>query len=138
MVRPGVPELLGRHVHTVWVLLQACGEGQVCRGFVPSFQCPPTSPGTFSISDEEGPSEESHSSEGLCQASGPPMLVQKEACGAGDRASGVAGGPWGLNMLPHPHGQPSKQGREGILMTGPGPDAWAPDWGLPHEMRPDR
>ncbi|KAM7148990.1 WD repeat-containing protein 90 [Molossus nigricans] len=66
--------------------------------------------GTFSASDEEGPSEESHSSEGLCEASGPPMLVQKEACGAGDRACRVAGGPWGLDMLPHPHGQPSKQG----------------------------
>ncbi|XP_016076183.1 PREDICTED: WD repeat-containing protein 90 [Miniopterus natalensis] len=66
--------------------------------------------GTFCVSDEEGPSEESHSPQGLFQASGPPMLVQKEACGAGDGAWGAAGDPWGLSMLPHPHGQPSKQG----------------------------
>nr|KAF6272205.1 hypothetical protein mMyoMyo1_020533 [Myotis myotis] len=62
--------------------------------------------GTSSVSDE-GPSEESHSPEGLCQAPGPPVLVQKEAGGAGD---GAAGGPWDPSVLPHPHGQPSKQG----------------------------
>ncbi|XP_014398511.1 PREDICTED: WD repeat-containing protein 90 isoform X3 [Myotis brandtii] len=59
--------------------------------------------GTSSVSDE-GPSEESHSPEGLCQAPGRPVLVQKEACGAGD---GAAGGPWDPSVLPHPHGQPS-------------------------------
>ncbi|KAM5331996.1 WD repeat-containing protein 90 isoform 3-T3 [Glossophaga mutica] len=63
--------------------------------------------GTFSVSDEERPSEESYSTTGLCRASGTPMLVQKKACGAGDRTQGAAGGPWGLSMLPHPCGQPS-------------------------------
>lgn len=115
MVRPAAPEHLGRPVcRRVWVLLQVCGERGGVGGLVPSFHCPPTPLGTFSVSDE-GPSEESHSPEGLCQAPGPPMLVQKEACGAGD---GAAGGPWDLSVLPHPHGQPSKQGRAGILMTG--------------------
>ncbi|KAK1344640.1 hypothetical protein QTO34_013338 [Cnephaeus nilssonii] len=86
-----------------------------CQVPVPSQAAPPqlsicagpleAGDGTFSVSDE-GPSEESHSPEGLCQAPGPPMLVQKEACGAGD---GAAGGPWDLSVLPHPHGQPSKQ-----------------------------
>ncbi|XP_045705221.1 WD repeat-containing protein 90 isoform X2 [Phyllostomus hastatus] len=69
--------------------------------------------GTFSVSDEERPSEESCGTTGLCQASGPPMLVQKKACRAGDRAQGATGGPWGLSMLPHPCGQPSKQGVQG-------------------------
>ncbi|XP_036890386.1 WD repeat-containing protein 90 isoform X1 [Sturnira hondurensis] len=71
------------------------------------------SDGTFSVSDEERPSEESYSTTGLCQASGPPMLVQKKACGAGDGARGAAGVPWGLSMLPHPCGPPSKQGVQG-------------------------
>ncbi|ELK28424.1 WD repeat-containing protein 90, partial [Myotis davidii] len=62
--------------------------------------------GTSSVSDE-GPSEESHSPGGLFQAPGPPVLVQKEACGVG---AGAAGGPWDPSLLPHPHGQPSKQG----------------------------
>lgn len=95
---------------------RSVGRGKGVWGPVLSFHCPPTPLGTFSVSDE-GPSEESHSPEGLCQVPGPPMPVQKEACGAGDRA---AGGPWDLSMLPHPHGQPSKQGRTGILMTGLG------------------
>ncbi|XP_045426288.1 WD repeat-containing protein 90 isoform X2 [Pipistrellus kuhlii] len=84
-----------------------------CQVPVPSQAAPPQlsicagplegGDGTSSASDE-GPSEESHSPEGLCRAPGPPLLVQKEACGAGDRATG---GPWDLSVLPHPHGQPS-------------------------------
>ncbi|XP_030878405.1 WD repeat-containing protein 90 isoform X4 [Leptonychotes weddellii] len=58
--------------------------------------------GAFSLSDEEGPSEESHSPEGLHQASSLPMLV-KEASGAGDGVWGSPGAPWGLSMGPHPH-----------------------------------
>lgn len=99
---------------------------------MPSFQCPPTSLGTSSVSDE-GPSEESHSPEGLPQAPGPPVLVQKEACAAGN---GAAGGPWDPSVLPHPHGQPSKQGRAGILVTGLGSDVGThgPQTGV-HPMR---
>ncbi|XP_042827698.1 WD repeat-containing protein 90 isoform X2 [Panthera tigris] len=59
--------------------------------------------GAFSTSDEEGPSQESHSPEGLHQASSLPMLV-KEASGAGDGARGAPGGPWGFSMRPHPGG----------------------------------
>ncbi|KAM5198229.1 WD repeat-containing protein 90 isoform 1-T1 [Hipposideros larvatus] len=67
--------------------------------------------GAFSVSDEEGPSEESHSSKGFRQTSGPPpVLVQKESCGAGDGAWGAAGDSWGLGMLPYSRDQPSKQG----------------------------
>ncbi|XP_025733706.1 WD repeat-containing protein 90 isoform X1 [Callorhinus ursinus] len=54
------------------------------------------------FSDEEGPSEESHSPKGLHQASSLPMLV-KEASGAGDGVWGSPGAPWGLSMGPHPH-----------------------------------
>lgn len=68
------------------------------------------SPGAFSTSDEEGPSEESHIPEGLHQASGLPMLV-KEASGAGDGAWGAPGGPWGFSMRPHPRGWASKRRR---------------------------
>ena len=112
------------------------GRDRGAGGSVPSSHCPLTSPGTFSVSDEERPSEESYSTMGLCQASGPPMLVQKKAWGAGDRALGAAGGPWGLSILPHPHGQPSKQHRVGTLMTRPGPDTGAhgPQAGA-HPMR---
>lgn len=70
----------------------------------------PFSPGAFSLSDEEGPSEESHSPEGLHQASSLPMLV-KEASGAGDGVWGSPGGPWDLSMGPHPHSWSSKQKR---------------------------
>lgn len=74
------------------------------------------------MSDEEGPSEESPSSKGFRQTSGPPpVLVQKESCGAGDGAWGAAGDSWGLGMLPCSRDQPSKQGKAGTLMTGPGP-----------------
>lgn len=99
------------------------GEMGGCRGLSAFFSLPVSSPGTFSASEEERPSEERDSTTGLYQASGPPMLVQKKACGAGDRARGAAGGPWGLSMLPHPCGQPSKQGKVGTLVTGPGPGA---------------
>lgn len=97
---------------------RSVGRGRGRGGPVPSFHCPLTSLGTSSVSDE-GPSEESHSPEGLCQAPGPPVLVQKEACGAGDGAAGSPGDP---SVLPCPHGQPGKQGRAGILMTGLGSD----------------
>ncbi|XP_044090035.1 WD repeat-containing protein 90 isoform X6 [Neovison vison] len=58
--------------------------------------------GAFSLSDEEGVSEESHSPARLRQASCLPMLV-KEASRAGDGVWGSPGGPWGLSMGPHPH-----------------------------------
>ncbi|XP_054442774.1 WD repeat-containing protein 90 [Pteronotus mesoamericanus] len=81
--------------------------------------------GTFSLSDEEGPSEESCSHKGLCQASGPPMLVQKKTCGDRDGAWGAAGGPWGLSMLPHPHGQPSAWGtRRAKTQSAARPDSY--------------
>ncbi|NIG57872.1 WD repeat-containing protein 90 [Pontoporia blainvillei] len=57
--------------------------------------------GAFSMSDE------SHGPEGLRQASGPPVLVQKKAGRAGDGAWGAMGGPWDLGRPPHPHGWPS-------------------------------
>ncbi|XP_057603860.1 WD repeat-containing protein 90 isoform X6 [Hippopotamus amphibius kiboko] len=60
--------------------------------------------GAFSKSDE------SHGPEGLHQASGPSVLVQKEAGKASDGAWGAAGGPWDLGMPPHPRGWPSAGG----------------------------
>lgn len=75
------------------------------------------SPGAFSWSDEEGPSEESHIPEGLRQGSSLPVLV-KEASGAGDGVWGSPGDPRGLSMHPHPHGWPSKQKRGSRLWQG--------------------
>lgn len=69
--------------------------------------------------DDEGPSEESHGAEGLHPTSGPPVLVQKEAYGAGDGACGVARGLCSFGMLTHTCGWPSKQGRVRTLMTWP-------------------
>nr|XP_019611822.1 PREDICTED: WD repeat-containing protein 90 isoform X4 [Rhinolophus sinicus] len=66
--------------------------------------------GAFSVSDEEGPSEESHSPKGVRQPSGPPVLVQKEACGAGDGAWVASGDPWGLGVPLSSCDQPRKQG----------------------------
>ncbi|XP_028339822.1 WD repeat-containing protein 90 [Physeter macrocephalus] len=57
--------------------------------------------GAFSMSDE------SRGPEGLRQASGPPVLVQKEAGRAGDGAWGPMGGPWDLGRPPHPRGWPN-------------------------------
>ncbi|XP_062955596.1 WD repeat-containing protein 90 isoform X1 [Cynocephalus volans] len=65
--------------------------------------------GTFSTSDEEGSCEESHGLKGLRQAPGPPMLVGKEASGAGDGAWGASRGSQGLIVPPCPDGQPSSQ-----------------------------
>ncbi|XP_059935471.1 WD repeat-containing protein 90 isoform X2 [Mesoplodon densirostris] len=72
--------------------------------------------GTFSMSDE------SRGPEGLRQASGPPVLVQKEAGRAGDGAWGATGGPWDLGRPPHPRGWPSglrtdlaAPGRQGMV-----------------------
>ncbi|XP_039740696.1 WD repeat-containing protein 90 isoform X1 [Pteropus medius] len=70
------------------------------------------SDGTFSVLDDEGPSEESHGAEGLHPTSGPPVLVQKEAYGAGDGACGVARGLCSFGMLTHTCGWPSKQGAQ--------------------------
>ncbi|KAJ1067537.1 hypothetical protein K5549_010655 [Capra hircus] len=53
------------------------------------------------------PSDRSRGLEDLHQASGPSVLVQKEAGGAGDGACGVTGGPWDLGRRPHPCGWPS-------------------------------
>ncbi|XP_023472469.2 WD repeat-containing protein 90 isoform X5 [Equus caballus] len=64
--------------------------------------------GAFSVSDDEGPSEESHGPKGLRQASGSALLV-KEADRVVDAACGAAGDSWGLSMPPHPCGQPSAQ-----------------------------
>lgn len=83
------------------------GRGGGTGGFVPSSHCLPTPPGAFSVSDEEGPSEESHSA----KTSGPPVLVQKEACGAGDGAWVASGHPWGLGIPPSSCDQPRKQGK---------------------------
>lgn len=69
------------------------------------------------MSDDEGPSEESHGPKGLRQASGSALLV-KEADGVVDAACGAAGDSWGLSMPPHPCGQPSKQGRGGRVGWG--------------------
>lgn len=86
------------------------GRGQCCSAPFSHCSLLPLSPGAFSLSDEEGPSEESHSPEGLHQASSLPMLV-KEASGAGDGVWGSPGAPWGLSMGPHPHNWSSKQKR---------------------------
>ncbi|XP_010837950.1 PREDICTED: WD repeat-containing protein 90-like, partial [Bison bison bison] len=51
-------------------------------------------------------SDESHGPEDLHQASGPSVLVQKEAGRADDGACGVTGGPWDLGRRPHPCGWP--------------------------------
>ncbi|XP_060141565.1 WD repeat-containing protein 90 isoform X8 [Globicephala melas] len=72
--------------------------------------------GAFSMSDE------SRGPEGLRQASGPPVLVQKEAGRAGDGAWGAMGGPWDLDRPPNPRGWPSglrtdlaAPGRQGMV-----------------------
>ncbi|XP_066869046.1 WD repeat-containing protein 90 isoform X11 [Kogia breviceps] len=57
--------------------------------------------GAFSMSDE------SRGPEGLRQASGLPVLVQKEAGRAGDGARGVKGSPWDLGRPLHPRGWPN-------------------------------
>ncbi|XP_072610322.1 WD repeat-containing protein 90 isoform X5 [Vulpes vulpes] len=80
--------------------------------------------GAFSWSDEEGPSEESHIPEGLCQGSSLPVLV-KEASGAGDRVWGSPGGPRGFSMRPHPHGWPSARGtRKAQVRPSARPDCY--------------
>lgn len=82
------------------------GEGQGHGGaLLPRLTVSPPSSGAFSMSDE------SRGPEGLRQASGPPVLVQKEAGRAGDGAWGAMGGPWDLGRPPNPRGWPSKQGR---------------------------
>ncbi|XP_055265016.1 WD repeat-containing protein 90 isoform X3 [Moschus berezovskii] len=53
------------------------------------------------------PPDKSRGPEDLRQASGPSVLVQKEADRAGDGACWVTGGPWDLSRHPHPCGWPS-------------------------------
>ncbi|XP_014648903.1 PREDICTED: WD repeat-containing protein 90 [Ceratotherium simum simum] len=64
--------------------------------------------GTFCVSDDERPSEESHGPKGLRQASASAVLL-KEADGATDGAWGAAVDSWGLGVPPHPCGQPNAQ-----------------------------
>ncbi|XP_073915856.1 WD repeat-containing protein 90 isoform X2 [Castor canadensis] len=68
---------------------------------------PPEDGGTFSMLEEEGPCKENHSPKGLRQAPGPPVLIEREARGDGDRAQGAAWGPRGLAVPPCHHSQPS-------------------------------
>ncbi|KAF5928623.1 hypothetical protein HPG69_007508 [Diceros bicornis minor] len=70
---------------------------------------PPTcEAGTFCVSDDERPSEESHGPKGLRQASASAVLL-KEADGATDGAWGAVVDSWGLGVPPHPRGQPNAQ-----------------------------
>ncbi|XP_051023389.1 WD repeat-containing protein 90 [Acomys russatus] len=68
------------------------------------------SAGTFSISDEEGPCEENHVSEMFLQSQAPtpPVLIEREAGGAGDSPREAAKGPRALAMLPGHHSQMSE------------------------------
>lgn len=67
--------------------------------------------GTFSTSDEEGLCEENHVSEALLQAQAPtpPVLVEREASGAGDGSRQAAKGSWAPAVVPYHPSQTSKQ-----------------------------
>ncbi|KAM9724960.1 WD repeat-containing protein 90 isoform 1-T1 [Dama dama] len=67
----------------------------------------------------EGFDDESHGPEDPRQASGPSVMVQKEAGRAGEGACGVTGSPRDLGRRPHPCGWPS------ACSTG-GARAWPP------------
>lgn len=69
----------------------------------PTAAVSPTSPGALF------PSDESRGPEDPRQASGPSVMVQKEAGRAGEGACGVTGSPRDLGRRPHPCGWPSKQ-----------------------------
>lgn len=131
MVRAGVPGVPGwtcmycSHLACLGAAPGLWGRVEI-QGALPSSHClSPPSPGTFSVLDDEGPSEESHGAEGLHQTSGPPVLVQKEAYGARDGVRGAADGLCSFGMLSHTCGWPSKQGRVRTLMTRPNPDSGA-------------
>ncbi|XP_028616643.1 WD repeat-containing protein 90 [Grammomys surdaster] len=66
--------------------------------------------GTFSTSDEEGLSEENHVSEAFHQgqAPTPPVLVEREASGAGDAPREAAESSWTHAEHPSHHSQPSE------------------------------
>ncbi|XP_031206401.1 WD repeat-containing protein 90 isoform X4 [Mastomys coucha] len=68
------------------------------------------STGTFSISDEEGLCEENHISEAFLQGQAPtlPVLVEKEASGAGDAPREAAKSSWTPAELPGHHSQMSE------------------------------
>nr|XP_021492810.1 WD repeat-containing protein 90 isoform X1 [Meriones unguiculatus] len=70
----------------------------------------PLEGGTFSTSDEEGLCEENHVSEVFLQgqAPTPPVLVEKEASGAGDGPREAAKGSQTLAVLPCHHSQTSE------------------------------
>ncbi|XP_059126259.1 WD repeat-containing protein 90 [Peromyscus eremicus] len=65
------------------------------------------SAGTFSTSDEEGPCEEDHVSEAFLQAQAPtpPVLVEREASGAGDGPREPAQGSWAPAVAPYHRSQ---------------------------------
>ncbi|XP_027280896.1 WD repeat-containing protein 90 isoform X6 [Cricetulus griseus] len=67
------------------------------------------SAGTFSTSDEEGLCEENHVSEALLQAQAPtpPVLVEREASGAGDGSRQAAKGSWAPAVVPYHPSQTS-------------------------------
>lgn len=67
--------------------------------------------GTFSTSDEEGLCEESHVSEAFLQAQAPipPVLVEREASGAGDGPGRAAKGSWAPAAVPFRPSQTGKQ-----------------------------
>ncbi|XP_033696463.1 WD repeat-containing protein 90 isoform X5 [Tursiops truncatus] len=121
MVRAGVLGGPGGDVFLAPILTcfvaPGLGEGQGHGGaLLPRLTVSPPSSGAFSMSDE------SRGPEGLRQASGPPVLVQKEAGRAGDGAWGAMGGPWDLGRPPNPRGWPSglrtdlaAPGRQGMV-----------------------
>lgn len=94
-------------------LLLAWGRAGGSERLLPTPAVSPTSPGALF------PSDESHGPEDLHQASGPSVLVQKEAGRADDGACGVTGGPWDLGRRPHPCGWPRKQGQGSSVGWGP-------------------
>ncbi|XP_063082283.1 WD repeat-containing protein 90 isoform X5 [Cavia porcellus] len=67
----------------------------------PHFRPPEGTDGTFSASEEEGCCGEIHSPTELLKSPGPPVFVEKEPSGAGDKAWGAASSSWQY------HGHPS-------------------------------
>lgn len=82
----------------------------------PTAAVSPTSPGALFPSDESCGPKDPH------QASGPSVMVQKEAGQAGEGACGVTGSPRDLGRCPHPCGWPSKQAGQ---QRGAGARIWA-------------
>ncbi|XP_076998412.1 WD repeat-containing protein 90 isoform X2 [Tamandua tetradactyla] len=71
---------------------------------------PESSDGVFSVSDDEGPCEESPRLQGSQQAPGSPVLVEKGTGAFGDSARGSAGDPRGLGLSHFHCSWPSAQG----------------------------